>query len=458
MNRNVTILIFVFLLVRSNATALDVVVLKSGAELRGEVTGQNDSEIRLDLLPGAISLQAANVSEIRHENDPDWYINRIRGRDYRQAVHILESAMRAGITSPLIRNAYLKPAIGAAREHLENKRYVEASELCRRAIDRHPDSTELAELLQRALTAIARTEAEIQALNLELQRNPQNDYARLLLGRALRSIGRVDEAFAQYRLVVKGKIEREYDQTEIDELERFIAENIRMQDVQEAALDAAGPELPIETVTLSADGFSITVHDRETGLTLAQALPEILQRVANNLSLAADFRCNVIVVRDRQAFVDTTGHIFGEGYALGDTIWTWHGAPGMLENVLPHELAHVLLHHTYGSIPEWLDEGLAVRQEETSGAYWHVLKTSAPLPLRRLLNERAPAESKAQNTLFYASAFSFTDMLIEKNGMQGIHRFIRSLKGNGIEHALREVYGAASISDLQKQWKEHLAH
>ena len=83
----------------SAAQARDVVVLKTGGELRGEIIGRSNGAVRLDLLPGQTTLLAEDIKEIKREDNPQWYLERIKGRAAITAMGILDSALRSGCLS-----------------------------------------------------------------------------------------------------------------------------------------------------------------------------------------------------------------------------------------------------------------------------------------------------------------------------------------------------------------------
>jgi len=436
------------------AYALDVVVLKSGTEMRGEIVSKTDSALRIDLLPGEVSLPLEDVHETKTEDNPGWYLERVKGREAAVAVAILDSALRVGCTSAEVRRKYVQCAAKAAEKLLADDQPAAAAELCGRALLVQRDSPALAAIQRKAEASLRRAEAEAKALKAELDRNPENDCARFMLAETWRRLGRADDAWAEYQAIIAGKVEFPGGKAKVDELRRFIREHLQADD---PAADAAAAEaLPQEAQSAAAAGFRISFYHPELGRQLAESLPAICKQVANDLQCPPlKEPCTVRVLRTRRDFVAQTGNAFGDGFTSGDCVWTYHGARGILDSVLPHELAHVILGRAFGKLPTWLDEGLAIRQEVSAGAYWDTLRAGHALTVQSLLAHRK-STGKQENDRFYASAYGFVDLLMGEGGMAKIKQLIAALQTQPPEKAFQAVYGVQSLEDLQERWRKHL--
>jgi hypothetical protein len=437
------------------ALALDVVVLKSGGELRGELTEATAEALHLDLLPGSVTIPFKKVAAIKQEQNADWYVQRAEGRPPAQRVLILGSAIRSGCADKAVQKKFAESCSRAAENMLEQKLFDRARRICRRGLKAAEDER-LNELLHKADAGAQRAAAEIKALKLELKRRPDNDYARFLLGERYRSLGRKKKAFDQYRTVVAGTGAFDGGIAKMEELRAFIAKNLQIEDAP--AVDNEPSPPPGELQEVEAAGFVIRCYSENLARRLASELPGIRKQVAQNLGIKTGKGCTVRVLPSRQAFVKKTGNRYGDGYTASGCIWTWHGAGAIVENIVPHEMAHVIIRRAAGKLPRWLDEGLAVRQEASAGAYWQVLRQDEPLPVNELLNNRFQPKSKSDNDRFYASAYALVDMLIQRGGMKGIWQLVDKLEGRSPEEALRAVYGIRSLRELEKLWQTHLNH
>ena len=200
----------------------------------------------------------------------------------------------------------------------------------------------------------------------------------------------------------------------------------------------------------------MSFYGPDFGRELTRKLPAICGRVAANLGCKAAGPYTIRVLRTRKEFIAATGNKFGDGYSSGNCLWTYHGAPGILDNVIPHELAHAILRQAVGNTPRWLNEGLAVRQEAAAGAYWRIIRETTPMPITRLLDDKFRPAGKDDNNRFYASAYSFVDMLIRDGGISKIHRLIGALKAASPEKAFKEVYGLRSLREVESKWLTYL--
>ena len=439
-----------------SAPALDVVVLNSGNEMRGEIIAKTDTAVRLNLLPGEISLSASQIKQIRTEENPGWYLDRVRGRDPVAAAAILDSALRAGNATKDVQNKYVQCAIKAAEKLLADELPSAAADLCRRAslLRMQEGSAPLAALLQKAEAAEGRAEAEAKALLAELARNPENDFARFTLGEMYRKLGRTGDAYAEYRKIVDGKVAFDGGKEKIDELRAFVKQNLKME---EPAPDAPAPVNLLQKPQVAAvPGFELVAYDPALLKQLAEEAPAIAKRVAKDLGCPPPKACKIHVLRTKADFVAQTGNAFGAGYSSGDSVWTYHGAAGILESIIPHELAHVITGQAFGGdLPAWLGEGLAIRQEAAAGTYWQVIREGRRMKLAELFAHRG-SSSKEENDRFYASAYAFVDMLFADGGAEKLQRLAKALNASPAESAVREVYGIGSLRELEDRWMKHL--
>jgi tetratricopeptide (TPR) repeat protein len=129
-------------------------------------------------------------------------------------------------------------------------------------------------------------------------------------------------------------------------------------------------------------------------------------------------------------------------------------AHGLFEDVLPHELVHLVQRRGLGAFRRghWLDEGLAMLHESESGqeartSRLHKLK---PMPLAEFFALRSTPPSRAG--LFYAQAYSITAFLHDLGTEADWRRFLNLFAKKELEEALREVYRIESIDALERRW------
>ena len=130
-----------------------------------------------------------------------------------------------------------------------------------------------------------------------------------------------------------------------------------------------------------------------------------------------------------------------------------------LERGLPHELTHILLFermgNAYQSLPGWLNEGLAVMQEQNPDPLYalaldEALQQGAILPLESLCAE-FPYDGDTA-ALAYAESHAFVTYLRDMYGMGGILRLLDAYQeGTTCLGGVERVF-MRSLADLQLEW------
>lgn len=133
-----------------------------------------------------------------------------------------------------------------------------------------------------------------------------------------------------------------------------------------------------------------------------------------------------------------------------------------LNNILPHEMGHLIFREFVGSravLPLWLDEGIATLTEGNKGkrlAYAKaIVDTPAFIPLKRLtyLN----VEGITDPETFYAEASSVIEFLLREYGKDKFVEYCRSLRDQkNWYQGFEEIYGFENISAMHEKWVEFL--
>jgi hypothetical protein len=128
---------------------------------------------------------------------------------------------------------------------------------------------------------------------------------------------------------------------------------------------------------------------------------------------------------------------------------------------LAHELAHVGLADRFGGRqpPRWVDEGVATLADNWEKRRLHLRDcqyalsagTAFPLPTLLTLKTCASAEQAAA---FYGQSMSLVHFLVEREAPERFLSMIELALEKGYDHALRETYGVADVSDLEQRWRE----
>jgi len=141
-------------------------------------------------------------------------------------------------------------------------------------------------------------------------------------------------------------------------------------------------------------------------------------------------------------------------------------SPGRLDwgkRALVHELTHLVVHQatfsSYGQLPTWLDEGLAMHNEGELEPHFHARLEEAILEdelisVRSLCSPFSAEPDEAR--LSYAQSYSLVEYLLDNYGRDWMLDLLNLLKeGTTYDSALTEVYGF-DIDGLDARWRATL--
>ncbi|HEX5501217.1 MAG TPA: peptidase MA family metallohydrolase, partial [Thermomicrobiales bacterium] len=136
-----------------------------------------------------------------------------------------------------------------------------------------------------------------------------------------------------------------------------------------------------------------------------------------------------------------------------------------VRRVIPHEMSHQLLYQAtdnpYGGPPHWLDEGLAVYNQETpDGEFGTMLRQAvrdgALIPVRAL-NSNFPLDPD-QALLSYAESLSVVQFIVKTYGDAKLGRLLTSFKDElSYDEALQAALGV-DTDGLDRAWKASLGY
>jgi hypothetical protein len=139
------------------------------------------------------------------------------------------------------------------------------------------------------------------------------------------------------------------------------------------------------------------------------------------------------------------------------------GNAAEIRRVVPHEVSHLLLHEAtanpYGGVPHWLDEGLAVYNQETADSSLDALlaravSAGALLPAR-VLNSNFPLDPTAAR-LSYAESVGLVRFLLARYGDAKLGELLRGFGAElSPDEALLRVFGF-DTDGLDREWKASL--
>jgi len=141
------------------------------------------------------------------------------------------------------------------------------------------------------------------------------------------------------------------------------------------------------------------------------------------------------------------------------------GAPGFLNSMLPHELAHIIFIEMVGfnnpAVPLWLQEGVATYQQEDISAVKADLagkiRGNDYLDLRALNSFQLSNASTENVRLFYAESYSMVKYLIAEFGKDAFVNFCRLLRDNrNLMTALSRAYSFKNLNEFEESWKNYI--
>ncbi|HTL48646.1 MAG TPA: peptidase MA family metallohydrolase [Verrucomicrobiae bacterium] len=166
-----------------------------------------------------------------------------------------------------------------------------------------------------------------------------------------------------------------------------------------------------------------------------------------------DGRCKIYVYGSREHYLGETGQAaWSNGAAVLERrmILSFQEAPGFLDSVLPHELAHLIFRDFVGGkgrIPLWLDEGVAMAQEKDKRKEFDVwiakmIAEKKWIPMETFMKVGNLQETPGDEAvMFYAQAQSVVRFLLEGYGSERFAGFCRSLRdGDTPQDALAKNY------------------
>ncbi len=131
-----------------------------------------------------------------------------------------------------------------------------------------------------------------------------------------------------------------------------------------------------------------------------------------------------------------------------------------IRRIIPHEISHMIVYQAslnpYNHPPLWLDEGLAVHNQETPDVRFRPLVKDAVdngklIPLRAL-NSPFPLNAD-QALLSYAESESVVNYIINTYGSKTIGALVAAFKDElSYDQVVQRVF-KESIDDLDKEWK-----
>jgi hypothetical protein len=209
---------------------------------------------------------------------------------------------------------------------------------------------------------------------------------------------------------------------------------------------------------------------RQIAKEVEKVYPDIKSELVGTLKWEVDFRPEIILVKDKDAFRRMTGSNIVVAFAVPDKnlivldTSRVYAKPFSLESTLRHELCHVLLHRNIESknLPRWLDEGIC---QWASGGIAELITDSGERALEKSAVSdsmisigsltRFPNDEKSL-VLAYEESKSFVEYIVSEYREQGVLQVLEYLKqGYSTDDSISKGL-LVSTSELENKWIAHL--
>jgi len=217
------------------------------------------------------------------------------------------------------------------------------------------------------------------------------------------------------------------------------------------------------------DGRDVTVFHEPSLESMARRLVEAYPRILENVEKALGWRLGprpVVALAGREeTFREMGGGPFFAAFAIPSQSFVavhcspLNSNPYLLQEIVEHELCHLVLHDHIRDVPFplWLEEGIC---QWVSGNLGEVLVAWQPpggsglprrtIPLRRLSSSFPSSEEEL--FLAYDVSREFVEDFIDRYGREGLRRVLAAMKeGRAAEDAFEDETGRG-IEELEAQW------
>jgi len=196
---------------------------------------------------------------------------------------------------------------------------------------------------------------------------------------------------------------------------------------------------------------------------------ETLERMGSLLGTEVDFPVKVFLYESAEDMqpVLLAGQLSPEGgvITLGEVVVSDTAVAAndaFAPDILRHELSHIVMRRAvrgpFGSLPAWLQEGVAVYGQsqplaEMTSALEAAIKSNRVFSIRSL-SSASVGESSGNVSLFYGQSYSVVRFLIDEYGEAKFRDLLAAFReGNRTDDALMQVYGFDQ-DGLENAWRQ----
>lgn len=212
--------------------------------------------------------------------------------------------------------------------------------------------------------------------------------------------------------------------------------------------------------------------DDNFGRTALNKAETAITRLGQLYKIKPDRPINITIYPDRRTMftalpVNTEDWVGGQAVPELGTI-VLNIAPGDLKELgrsLPHEISHQVIYQAtrnpYNVPPKWLDEGLAVLNQEQSDGFlqeaFERARDNRTLYPLRTLNGAFPGNSQ-QSFLAYGQSLQMMRYILTKYGNAAIEKMLASFKQGVSYDEMVQLSLGISLDQLDRDWKSSIGY
>lgn len=178
-------------------------------------------------------------------------------------------------------------------------------------------------------------------------------------------------------------------------------------------------------------------------------------------------RAKIFLHKTRKEYLESTsqpGWSAASVHIPKKIINTFHFQKDFFDNILPHELTHIVLREFIGlntQAPLWFEEGAACANEKDSSRRYlslakELVESESYAPVAEM--EKANERQVRFPTVFYPTAASLVIFLLEDYSKRHFVQLCRELRdGNDFYRTMDKVYGIKDAEDLNEKFLGFLA-
>lgn len=179
-----------------------------------------------------------------------------------------------------------------------------------------------------------------------------------------------------------------------------------------------------------------------------------------------DNRAKIYIFNDHASYVKGTGNPSWSGgvaHTQAKEIYTFAWASNFLDNLLPHELTHVIFREFTDKgayVPPWFNEGIAVYQERDAREEYKktldaMALSNATVPFEQIWGA-GPGNYQVPH-FFYAQAASMIDYLLHRHNSDYFLKLVDKLCDRvDFTESFLSVYGYRDLQDFNQSWLSYV--